>query len=95
MKHFVKYKPYAFLALCGFALWVLETAYFGFNDNPESGLEAMLDTISFVMIIWGVIGDIAGELYVIKINNPARDFKIKTELKLPKNCNLINPSKHE
>src|SRR5690242_16500526 len=49
---------YVLLTFIGLALWIAETAYFGFHDKPQSGIEKMLDTISWVFILWGIIGNI-------------------------------------
>jgi len=74
-------KPYAVLAIFGFCLWVLETTYFGFNKTAQSGAESMLDTISWLLIIWGILGDLAKALYVVKIDSPYQ-VGVKTELKV-------------
>ena len=61
----MKYK-YATLALAGFTIWMLETAYFGYNRTAQSGIEHILDTISWIFIIWGVLGDILTNLKIEK-----------------------------
>lgn len=58
------------LAFAGFAIWILETVYFGYNETPQSGAEAILDFVSAVMIVWGILGDLASTLYVVKIDSP-------------------------
>lgn len=58
------------LAFAGFAIWILETIYFGYNATPQSGAESVLDFVSAVMIVWGILGDLASTLYVVKIDSP-------------------------
>jgi hypothetical protein len=57
---------YRILVLVGFALWLGETAYFGYNDTPQSGLEKMLDIISQAAIFWGILGDLLTGLKISK-----------------------------
>lgn len=52
--------------LIGFILWIAETAYFGFNAKPENGLESFLDTVSIILMAWGIIGDILSNVTIIK-----------------------------
>lgn len=59
-------RKYTALVLIGLALWLAETAYFGWNDRPENGIEGALDIVSAVLIIWGVIGDITTNMKVVK-----------------------------
>lgn len=61
-----KKRFYRWLAILGIVLWLAETAYFGFNDKPENGLEAALDFITAVMIFWGIIGDLLSNLKITK-----------------------------
>lgn len=64
---------YTYILLIGLSVWIIETIYFGFNREPESGLEAMLDTLSWVFIIWGIIGDI------LKGVNISKNINIKAD----------------
>lgn len=57
---------YRKLVLLGLLLWVLETALFGFNQKPINVYEQMADIVTWLLVIWGVIGDLAGNLKVIK-----------------------------
>lgn len=57
---------YRWLAILGIALWFAETAYFGFNKTPGSGLEGALDFLSGVMIFWGIIGDLLTNVRITK-----------------------------
>ena len=55
----MKKEKYTKLLWFGLTLWFLETAYFGWNMNAQSGTERVLDIISGAMIISGAIGLIA------------------------------------
>ena len=57
---------YRLLVLLGFIVWFSETAYFGFNAVPHSNAEKMLDIISQIAIVWGVIGDVLNGLKISK-----------------------------
>ena len=46
-------------AIFGFTGWFLETAWFGFNMNPESNLERLLDSFFLGFILMGVIMNLA------------------------------------
>jgi hypothetical protein len=59
---------FTILVFAGLALWIVETAMFGFNDKPGSGQEKMLDQLSMILIWWGIIGDILSGVTVQKIN---------------------------
>lgn len=61
-----KKRFYRWLAILGIVLWFAETAYFGFNDKPENGLEGALDALSFIMIGWGIVGDLLSNLKITK-----------------------------
>lgn len=62
----MKNKRYLTLVVVGLVLWLAETAYFGFNNEPENGLEAALDFITAVMIGWGIIGDLLTNVRIVK-----------------------------
>jgi len=55
-------REYIILVIVGFTLWVLETAYFGWNEKPINEIEKILDVVSWVLIIWGILGDIASKI---------------------------------
>lgn len=63
-----KYK-YSLMVFIGLILWVAETAFFGFNVEAQSFAEHFLDTISWVFIIWGVLGDLGQNLNIQRITN--------------------------
>jgi hypothetical protein len=77
---FIKRYPYKALFIGGALLWIIETGLFGWNMTAQSVLEYILDFVSVLMMFWGALGDIARQLYVIKIDNPPKGFKIKTDL---------------
>lgn len=54
------------IAIIGFIIWAIETAAFGFNAKPQSGLEGFLDTIAIILMIYGILGDIATNLHIHK-----------------------------
>lgn len=64
-KHLKRPKYFTILVI-GFVIWIAETAYFGFNDNPENGMEAFLDVVSFGMIFYGLIGDLLTNVRIQK-----------------------------
>ena len=73
----MKNRRYLTLIIVGFVLWIAETAVFGFNDKPESGLERALDFIAFTLMFWGIIGDILSNITVVKKNH--YNYNVKTE----------------
>lgn len=60
---------YVWLVIAGAALWIAETAAFGFNDKAASGLESALDLIASTMIFWGIGGDILQNVNISKVTN--------------------------
>lgn len=66
---------YFVILVIGFALWIAETAYFGFNDKPESGLEGFLDVVTALMMIYGVVGDITTNLRIHKTYHNITNIK--------------------
>ena len=61
MKHF-----YKIAVIVGLILWIAETAYFGWNRTPGSPIEGVLDVVSFLLMFWGTLGDIATNLTIKK-----------------------------
>ena len=47
-----------FLIILGFAVWVIETAYFGFNIYAITDAEKFCDRLFFSLILVGVLLDI-------------------------------------
>lgn len=61
-----KKRFYRWLVFIGFAIWLAETAYFGFNDKPENAIEGALDFATAIMIGWGIFGDLTSNLKISK-----------------------------
>lgn len=61
-------KNYKLMVLVGLILWIGETAVFGFNQHAQSNLEAILDVISTVLIVWGILGDIFSGITIVKVD---------------------------
>ncbi len=59
-------RKHLILITAGAVLWFVETTLFGFNLKPESGFEALLDSVSLILIGWGIIGDILSGLTITK-----------------------------
>lgn len=75
-------RKYLIIATLGLAICLIETALFGWNWKAESGAERFWDTLSLILVAWGVIGDIATNVQVHKhynnttnINTKKVDFK--------------------
>lgn len=60
---------YIAIFLTGFVLWIAETAFFGWNQKPTNGFEAILDVLSTALIIWGIAGDILSGVTFAKTTN--------------------------
>lgn len=73
------FNKYFIVLVLGFALWIGETVYFGFNDKPESGLEGLLDVVSFLMMIYGVVGDLLTNLRIHKHYHNINTTNIRTK----------------
>lgn len=68
-----------YFVIIGITLWISETAFFGWNDKPINGMERVLDVISWLLIFWGIIGDISSGLTYKK------QYKIKADTVIIKN----------
>lgn len=71
-------RKYFLILVLGFIIWVAETAYFGFNAKPESGVEAFLDLVSGAMMIYGIIGDLLSNVEIHKNYYKYKETNIKT-----------------
>ena len=60
---------YVIIAIAGLMLWLLENSYFGWNVTAQSGAEKFFDAVSFILIFWGVIGDILSGMTIHKDMN--------------------------
>lgn len=76
----MKKSKYFYILVAGFVLWVIETAAFGFNAKPESGLEGFLDTVATIMMLYGVVGDLLTNVEIHKHSNyyKYKETNIKT-----------------
>jgi hypothetical protein len=59
MKNINKYDIFF---LCGIAVWLLETWYFGWNESAVTVPEKMFDTLSLILIAYGTIGGIGSSI---------------------------------
>lgn len=69
---------YFIIATIGFIVWVAETAAFGFNAKPHSGLEAFLDVASTLLLAYGIIGDLLSNVEIHKNYYKYKETNIKT-----------------
>lgn len=73
------FNKYFIILVLGFIGWIAETAYFGFNKTPESGLEGLLDAVFTIMMIYGVIGDLLRNVRVTKHYHNITTNRINTK----------------
>ncbi len=71
-------RKYFLILVAGVLLWIIETAAFGFNAKPESGLEAFLDLLAGGMIFYGLIGDLLQNVEIHKNYYRYKETNIKT-----------------
>jgi hypothetical protein len=71
---------YEMLMFAGWILWFLESWTFGWNDEPCCLLEKILDIISLLMIIYGLIGSIAFSV----MEKAAEEMKLIIDVRLEK-----------
>jgi len=50
---------YDYFVLAGFAIFIAENIYFGWNKTPQSAAETFFDIVSSVLMVYGVLGGIA------------------------------------
>lgn len=62
-------RKHAIIIAIGLAVWLAETAAFGWNWKPQSYAEARWDGLGIVIILWGIIGDILAGVQVHKHYN--------------------------
>lgn len=72
-------RKYFIILLIGLLLWIAETAYFGFNKTPESGVEGFLDTLAFLLMGYGLIGDLIQNVEIHKNYYKYKETNIKTK----------------
>lgn len=73
------FNKYFIILTLGFLLWLAETAYFGFNREPENGLEATLDVATLLMMIYGFIGDLLQNVRITKNYHNVTTNRINTK----------------
>lgn len=66
-------KKYTVIVIIGLVLWIGETWYFGWNEHAESPVERILDTVSWLLVIWGVVADILTNVTIHKETNVTAD----------------------
>jgi hypothetical protein len=74
-----KYNRYFIILVLGFLIWIAETAYFGFNKEPENGLEGFLDVSTALMMIYGFIGDMLHNVRIHKHYHNVTSNRITTK----------------
>lgn len=62
----MKNYSYKIIFFLGLILWIAETALFGWNDKPVNDYERILDTLSWIFILWGILGDLLSNLKIEK-----------------------------
>lgn len=71
----MKRNKYFYILVAGFVLWVIETAAFGFNKEPQSGFEGFLDVVAVMLMVFGAIGDITTNLRIHKTYHNITNIK--------------------
>lgn len=96
------FNKYFIILVLGFVIWITETAYFGFNKEPESNVEAFLDLVSAGMMIFGIIGDLTRNVRITKhyhnittnrINTKNVQFEKGQKVQTKQTVNIINGPK--
>lgn len=57
----------------GLVVWFIETWAFGWNATSHSDAESFWDSVSAILIFWGIIGDILNGLTITKTINIAEN----------------------
>lgn len=74
----MKRKHQILLALA-VAIWVAENIYFGWNAKPQSSAESFWDSVSAVIFLWAIVGDILSGLQIHKHYNDSSVTNITTD----------------
>jgi len=64
----MKKQKYIILFIIGFVIWIIGTWHGGWSNEPQSVFERFTDLIGWTFIMWGIIGDIARNLHIKKVN---------------------------
>ena len=59
---------YNLMVFIGFMIWILGTWYGGWQDKASTPLEHITDIVGWLLVMWGVIGDITTNLSFVKNN---------------------------
>lgn len=71
---------YLIIAIIGLIVWFAETAYFGFNKNAQSGVEATFDMLAIILMGYGFIGDLLTNLQIHKhFDNSVKYYYTNTD----------------
>ena len=60
---------YNYILLAGFLLWFIGTWHGGWQMEAQSNFERFTDTISTILIVWGIFGDILSGIQIHKVTN--------------------------
>lgn len=66
-------RKHLILLAVAIAVWVGENIYFGWNVTPHSDAEKFWDSISTILFLWAIIGDILNGLTITKTINIAEN----------------------
>lgn len=76
----MKNQKYTIIGIIGLLLWLGETWYFGWNKTPKSVAEQMFDSISVILMSWGIIGDLLRNIKFVKeVNISTNEVKLSTK----------------
>ena len=65
MKIMKDLNKFDYIFFAGLILWILETAAFGFNDEPINDFEHLTDIISILLVVYGSIGSLFSALKTV------------------------------
>lgn len=63
---------YKIMVTIGFIVWLLGTAYGGFQLEAQSVFEKITDFLGIVLVCWGIIGDLISNLKIVKEYRPEK-----------------------
>lgn len=62
------------MATIGFIVWLLGTAYGGFQLDAQSNFEKITDFLGIVLVCWGIIGALTSNLKIVKEYRPEKMY---------------------
>jgi len=71
---------YPIIVVIALALWLGESAYFGWNKTAQSPVESFLDLLSGILLFWGIVGDLLRNVRITKTYNNVTNAKKLTIL---------------